>query len=699
LSPAGHMSQQRFTHLSRLLALASGSFSVLTVVINLADVTTDVIVAAQFFRDGDELWAWLVVASLVLAHIIYVLALAWALPNGDSRVWRRFKVLPFSIRVLLVMPVAQLAPLINLIVVAAEHTATDLDPPGLRSSANLNSDMISSPRPDAPQRSVVAEEQMAQVARSAYINRRMTEGFKRHVERYALFYAESAVEAAPQAVIQLLAITFLGRASPAQLLSLCCSLFSITSKAVILCRSYDLRCSLFKFALAAFDVFSAFYLFSTLVALETVKHTSFFGAVDVSWMGYVWLWKITVYAGLALICGLILCVAFVAQALTYGGLGTFHKCKRAGEILAATTLGVIALAPALLAYEVCKMTYVTLYDIAAYGTVSVNPGIAVIASFLKGDDRDASRLRHLLRCLLVHRHYHLNRRDHHGRIVPRHEWERDVYAAYAHLNGDHSVAISNSETTLSCEMHSTSHFYSPVRAMINDYTRKLTLERLAPFVASSCRIPYNPKGISNRVFADMKATIADMCYSEHAWMSPMAWLIVVVTCIGQLVSLVYPFVNAATQFGTHNVLQATCFYAACAAGFVALATSPWGWYCYHINCVFNILVHRTGGAADRLMTWIENYFTPPHVAALQSTIAVAVLPVELTAVVAQFLAPPDVGLMALSMKECLALRQQIAERGFEDRLGTSGAERREGHLSRDAADTDTAPLLDDVSRF
>jgi hypothetical protein len=679
------MSQQRFTHLSRLLALASGAFSVLTVVINLADVTTDVIVAVQFFRDGDELWAWLVTASLVLAHVVYVVALAWVLPNTDVMVWRRFKVLPLPIRVLFVIPVAQLAPLINLIVVAAAHIATD--PPRLRSSANLNSDMISSPRPDAPQRSVVAEEQMAQVARSAYINRRMTDGFRQHVERYALFYAESAVEAAPQAVIQLLAITFLGRASPAQLLSLCCSLFSITSKAVILCRSYDLRCSLFKFALAAFDVFSAFYLFSTLVAVETVKHTSFFGAVDVSWMGYVWLWKITVYAGLAVICGLILCVAVVVEAFTYyssTSCSTFHKCRRAGEILRATTLGAIALPPALLAYEVCKMTYVTLYDIAAYGAVSVNPGIAVIASFLKGDDCDASRLRHLLRCLLVHRHYQL-RRDFRGRGVPHLEWERDVYAAYAQMNGDHSAGIPDSESMMSCEMHSTFHFYAPVRAMINDFTRKLTLERLAPFVASSCHIPYTPKGISHRVFVEMKAAIADVCHGRE-WMSPVGWLIVVVTCIGQLVSLVYPFVNAATQFGSHNVLQATCFYAACAAALVALATSPWAWHCYHINCVFNILVHHTVGAADRLMAWIEDYFRPPNVAALQRTIAVAVLPAELTAVVAQFLAPPDVG-------------QHIAEQGFEDRLGTSGAERREGQFSRNAADTDTAPLLDDVSPF
>ena len=50
---------------SRLISLASWIFAALTVVINLADVSTDVVVAVHFFQGGRTVWFALVVTFLL----------------------------------------------------------------------------------------------------------------------------------------------------------------------------------------------------------------------------------------------------------------------------------------------------------------------------------------------------------------------------------------------------------------------------------------------------------------------------------------------------------------------------------------------------------------------------------------------------------------------------------------------------------
>jgi hypothetical protein len=103
---------------------------------------------------------------------------------------------------------------------------------------------------------------------------RLQKSMQKHVKANVGFYVETVVEAIPQAVIQLIAVTALGQATTLQLLSMCLSLFSIVSKAYIVSVSFDLRAMLFKASLVAFDVFSMFYLFATVLAMdETVETT------------------------------------------------------------------------------------------------------------------------------------------------------------------------------------------------------------------------------------------------------------------------------------------------------------------------------------------------------------------------------------------------------------------------------------------
>ena len=73
-----------------LLQFAGYAFGVLTVIINIADVTTDIIVAIQFHRDGETTWFWLVVSSLILAHLVYTFIGTAVLHDQPAyTAWRR----------------------------------------------------------------------------------------------------------------------------------------------------------------------------------------------------------------------------------------------------------------------------------------------------------------------------------------------------------------------------------------------------------------------------------------------------------------------------------------------------------------------------------------------------------------------------------------------------------------------------------
>jgi hypothetical protein len=80
-----------------------------------------------------------------------------------------------------------------------------------------------------------------------------------------------------------------------------------------------------------------------------------------------------------------------------------------------------------------------------------------------------------------------------------------------------------------------------------------------------------------------------------------------------------------------------------------------------------------------VVAFIEEYFVLSHVAALHSHIAASVSPVELTAIVAEFLTPASVAMGSLSVNDCLASRRRIAEQSLaERRVGFHGCDNRRG---------------------
>jgi hypothetical protein len=642
--------------LACILTAAGHAFAFLTVAINLADVTTDVVVAVQFFQDGDTVWAWLVVASLIIAQLVYTVAGAMFMRKTFKG--SRWSSWPLQLRMLPLLPIAQLLPLFNFMVHRLGFDAKEPDIAMTIQSASNDE--------EAPLlgHNTIVQEQLDAVAHSELVSRRLQQAAEAHISTYWAFYLESAVEAAPQAVIQLLAITFLGRASTAQMVSLCCSLFSITSKAVVLSQAYDVRVMVFKFMLAAHDVFSAFYLFSTLLAIETVKQTTFFG-LEVSWIGNIWLWKTVVCAAL----GALTMLAFLPVFLAKDG------CKPVLVLL--IIVAIIGFPPALLAYEVCKLTYVNLVWLLLFKVKKDARG-SILASFLESDDSSHTKLRHVTEYLLADRMLigHQQRgtpgvSETVREYLPQH---RERMQQLLRAGPQTHSPLTSSWIT---QYLYPDDFYVPVmRALYGTESERaqLSLRYLAKHNVAEFHVPAvaQAEGVSMQFLYFVKSHLEGAGWAE----APFCLCLSALTCItvpGQLLSLAYLFINAAFQFHTHNILQATCFYAACFALLIAVLLSPRAVFFFRIDAAFHVFLKygdTKNTATTELAQWIEQYYLPHHAELLTDSVPATVLPTDVVHdVVAGFLGTTDLNTQAMTKTEALALRERLASRGYVLRDG------------------------------
>jgi hypothetical protein len=362
----------------------------------------------------------------------------------------------------------------------------------------------------------------------------------------------------------------------------------------------------FKFMLAAHDVFSAFYLFSTLLAIETVKQTTFFG-LDVSWLSYIWLWKFIVQIGFAALGGLCLAIyIFVFQS---------RRAKEKCMCIAAVLVAVVVVAPVALVIEVVKLFWMSI------GLQYIDPGqnrwtvFAAMTNFTFCDGKTRPKLRHLL----------LQAKLPTPNSMPRRGGHSDQSAFLRSLDANPTLA---------------------------GYLRDGR--------------DFSLSGLRARMKGVVHERPSRWGHLEAHPLLAKIWAVlgIFILLSGQLFSFAYPFINAAFQFHTHNVLQATCFYAACFALLIAIVLSPFAWWtwaftyytrgCYRYSAMYSI--------RDAAM-WIEDYYTPRPVAVLQGAISTAVLPNNVTAECAAFLRPADIGMNALSIAEANALQKQVRDQG------------------------------------
>ena len=179
------------------------------------------------------------------------------------------------------------------------------------------------------------------------------------------FYVQAVVVDLPQSILQLMALCFVERPTTLQVVSVAVLAVALASRTHLLCDSFTVSMFFLKFALLSFDVFSLFYVFSTLLARDAPHEIAlpfFPDAPHVTYLSYVWIVKTAVVFLLATLA------IFVAGAFTiFSGVRTCRCCVDGSCWLAlAQCVGglvgfCVLCGPAVFVFELCKFAWLIAY--------------------------------------------------------------------------------------------------------------------------------------------------------------------------------------------------------------------------------------------------------------------------------------------------------------------------------------------------
>lgn len=285
--------------LQQAMTVFGWGFDIGTAVINLMDVVSDILVAMQFASDGHWTWFWLVLASLTISNIVYTMFLVEHSMRENLK-WKAWRIFQYPIA----FPIAQLAPTLHWLL---EH---------FHPSAQQNRNQATVWEGAAAHvLSTVVEEECDAIAGSTTVMKRLDTALREHLRTHLLFYIETIVESIPQSIIQLLAITFLGQVTPIQVFSMSLSLLSIVSKGYVISYSYTVKMLIFKFFVAAHDIFGLFYVFSTILSRDEAADVIVSDAIHMNIFSYIWFWKTVVVAAAITLALIVVGVSIIVDDL------------------------------------------------------------------------------------------------------------------------------------------------------------------------------------------------------------------------------------------------------------------------------------------------------------------------------------------------------------------------------------------------
>ena len=355
----------------RLVTAWGWIFDALLILINLTDVVSDCLVAAQFYRDGHATFFWLIIASLLLANIIYTIY-AVEVMCRDTRLWKTYRIIQYVV----IFPFAQLAPTANWF--REQFWPSSTSTSGV---AGWNAGFLGGA-------GAAAEEEAEAIAASSKLMERLDKALAVHFRTHLLFYVESVVEAIPQSIVQLLAVTFLDTASPLQVFSLSLSLVSIISKGYVLSRAFAVGTMAFKFVLGAHDVFSLFYIVSTVISRSARPDVHLFGDVYIDYLSAAWLIKIGVNAFNATIAGIVALCVIASDELRYNSC----SFKMIGKGLLMIGGAALVAVPGIIAAEGGKLLWINLLITSLEPQTKTFPTMAMYFSFVnRGDYAERQR--------------------------------------------------------------------------------------------------------------------------------------------------------------------------------------------------------------------------------------------------------------------------------------------------------------------
>ena len=350
---------------------------------SVSDVITDCLVAHQFWVQGRTTFFWLVMASLMLSQVLYTIVGVEILLYVNRKV-NTPRVLLYP----LVFVLAQLAPVANWVFEQVSPTKK-MNESVIAQWTQLSSTVLSSTNSR-----LLADEKEA-VATANKVVERMDSALQRHLRTHLFFYMESVVEAIPQCVVQLVAVTIdSNAATPLQVLSLALSMSSVVSKGYVFTRSFSVGPMVFKFFLGAFDMFSLMYCVATVLSSSSRHDVHIAGTVYMDYMSAIWALKILVWVSLAFLAGLV----FLATEFR-------NICRRIDvtkgvRVALGSMVGLLLSVPLVILAEGAKAIWSLRWITACEPHVGIFPPVAMLYSIVtrKGMFRERCRLliQHLL---------------------------------------------------------------------------------------------------------------------------------------------------------------------------------------------------------------------------------------------------------------------------------------------------------------
>ena len=579
-------------------------FDVATVLISLTDVVSDILVAVQFYRDGEMTWFWLVMSSLILSNIIYTGFVVEILIREDECmgpvVGRFFR----PVQYLLVFPLAQLMPSLRWI---KEQIWPSKQSKALQLQFASEWDVEVTEHSDAATRSKLESrairEEIEESAVETEVMSRLDTALKEHIRSHLLFYIETVVESVPQSIIQLLAVTFLNQASSLQVFSMSLSLISIVSKGYVFSRSANAKMVAQKFLFAAHDVFSLFYIFSTILSSERPQEVRLFGTeLYISYLSYVWLMAVAVTLGLVAI------VLLYYWVLNVVDICRTHRCCTLDTLLwlGAIPLSVLCSIPAAIAGVAVQLIWIGLFVTGQESPPEQYPACGRLYSFINYNSGE-------------------NWDERTKFIMTKHVLKQEAAAASCPTSWYRSERISAMRESLKECLSE-----EPFRAWT-----------LIPRVT----IKYY---FACRMLPDLKQQIGQV----------IGTIAMIAYVVLQVFTFAFPFISYGTYFHQQNLLQHFCFIALCAPMALSVLLVPetvrYVAFCLEMRPViwtWDVELLR------RIMLWIAEYHLPPHQAIILQIVPHQLLPLDIAEHLAGFLGQDAVNTGDLSVEQCRGYKE------------------------------------------
>eukprot|EP01084_Bolivina_argentea_P246470 412473_1 len=268
--------------------VVSISYDLLTILISIADITTDIIVLIDFWMKGRTTFFAISLVILILAQCSYSIAFAMRFDTiytwGSAKAFAAFCcMLPFGTFVAF------------FIYFANDESGFECFNEFIYNTLGLDGEGIFYVRND---------------------DSKMVKWIKRKLERHLGFLLESVIEAFPQSLLQIVAIVYYEEATYVSIISILLSMFSVMTKSLMLSQGIDIFTFIWTWLCVVTDFFGIFFTLTWVFYSHDAIHGNFMGYFNI--FGQIWLWKFAISTLIPIAFGIIVFFGLVYWVIACG---------------------------------------------------------------------------------------------------------------------------------------------------------------------------------------------------------------------------------------------------------------------------------------------------------------------------------------------------------------------------------------------